>query len=107
MRQMRKRMSYIIGFGIAECKKSESRIPFQIGNSSPVCRTTLIDMESQFILARQDASFFSKANIRMHFGIQYGEQRVIFDAKGEVVDTIYSFWRRHKSWSVDYKKQRG
>lgn len=44
-------MSYIIGFDIAECKKLESRIPFQIGNSSPVCRTTLIDMESQFILA--------------------------------------------------------
>lgn len=78
----------IIGFGMAECKKSESRIPFQIGNASPICRTTLIDMDSQLILARQDTSFQIKANIRMHFGMQYGEQRVIFDEEGEIVDTI-------------------
>lgn len=78
----------IVGFGVKECKKSEPRITFQVGNSSLSCRTTLIDMESQLILARQDTSFFTQANIRMHLGMQYGEQRLIFDTEGEVIDTI-------------------
>lgn len=78
----------IIGFGIAECKKSEPRITFQVGNSSLSCRSTLIDMESQLVLARQDTSFISQTNIRMHWGMQYGEQRLIFDTEGEIVDTI-------------------
>lgn len=78
----------IIGFGIAECKKSESGITFQVGNSSLSCRTTLIDMESKLILARRDTSFFTQANIRMHFGMQYGEQRLIFDTEGEITNAI-------------------
>lgn len=78
----------IIGFGIAECKKSESGITFQVGNSSSSCRSTLIDMESQLILARQDTSFFMQANIRMHFGMQYGEQRLIFNTEGEITNSI-------------------
>lgn len=78
----------IIGFGVAECKKSESRIPFQIGDTSPVCRTTLIDMDSHMILARQDTTFIKQINIRMGCGMQYGEQRLIFDTEGEIIDTV-------------------
>ena len=70
----------IIGLGVTECKESESRISFQIGDTSPVCRTTLIDMDSQMILARQDTTFIQQINIRMGFGMQYGEQRLIFDS---------------------------
>lgn len=78
----------IIGFGVAECKKSESRIPFQIDDTSTVCRTTLIDMDSQMILSRQDTAFIKQINFRMSFGMQYGEQRLIFDTEGEIIDTI-------------------
>lgn len=78
----------IVGFGIAECKKSESRIAFQVGDSSPVCRSTLIDMDSQLILARQDTSFVRRPGTRMHLGTQYGEQRLIFDGEGEFIDAV-------------------
>lgn len=82
----------IVGFGIAECKKPESQITFQVGNSSPICRTTLIDMDSQLILARQDTSFVRQTSIRMQIRSQYGEQRLIFDADGEIIDTIDVFY---------------
>ena len=78
----------IIGFGAAECKKSEPRILFKMGNTSPVCRTTLIDMDSHMILARQDTSLVKQINIRMDFGMQYGEQRLIFNTEGETIDAI-------------------
>lgn len=78
----------IIGFGIAECKKAEAKIPFQIGDTSPVCRTTLIDMDSQMILARQDTSFIKQIIFRMNFGMQYGEQRLIYNTEGEITNAI-------------------
>lgn len=78
----------IVGFGIEECKKSESRIAFSVGNSSPLCRSTLIDMDSRLILARQDTSFMRQFNMRMSMRMQYGEQRLIFDDKGNVIDAI-------------------
>lgn len=81
----------IVGFGIAECKKSESRITFQVGNTSPVCRTTLIDIDSQLILSRQDSSFMRQASIRMQIGMKYGEQRLIFDADGKIADVVDIF----------------
>lgn len=78
----------IVGFGIAECKKPEPRIAFKVGNSSPLCRSTLIDIDSGLILARQNTSFIRQISMRMNMGMQYGEQRLIFDDDGHVIHAI-------------------
>ncbi|MCD7752539.1 MAG: hypothetical protein LUI10_12545 [Lachnospiraceae bacterium] len=83
----------VIGFEVADCQKNMSDFSFQMGDSSHLCRTTLIDLKHHLILSRQETSFMRQLSVSLHFRSQYGELREIYDDAGlvkEWVETEYA-----------------
>ena len=60
----------------------------KVGDASRFCRTTIIDVKRQLILSRQETSFIRRMTYVLQMGAQYGEQRIIYDETGQVVDII-------------------
>ena len=65
-----------------------SNTTFEVGDASRFCRTTIIDVKRQLILSRQETSFIRRMTYVLQMGAQYGEQRIIYDETGQVVDII-------------------
>lgn len=78
----------IVGFGTALCHIADTDVSFQVGDSSHMCKTTLMDLNNQLILARQDAVFMRQGYMDMRMGSQYGEQRLIYSDDGKVEDIV-------------------
>jgi hypothetical protein len=79
----------IVGFGTALCHNTDTDVSFQVGDSSHMCRTTLMDLNNQLILARQDTVFIRQIDMDMQMGLQYGEKRLIYSDDGKVEDAVY------------------
>lgn len=78
----------IVGFGTAVCHNVDTDVSFQVGDSSHICKTTLVDLNNQLILSRQDTTFVRQVHMGMQVGMQYGEQRLIYNNEGQVEDTV-------------------
>ena len=48
----------------------------------------IIYVKRQLILSRQETSFIRRMTYVLQMGAQYGEQRIIYDETGQVVDII-------------------
>lgn len=68
-----------IGFGM---KKKISEVSFEltIGDTSHLCRTTLIDTSNNIIISRQDTAFMRKMYTRLQIGAEFGNKRTILDS---------------------------
>ena len=77
-----------VGFGVSSCSIPESNIKFTVGDTSHICRTTLMDNTEQLILSRRETSFMRSAHILMKVGSEFGEQRLIFNEDKTPVATI-------------------
>ena len=78
----------IISFGTRTFKQEGCNTTFEVGDASRFCRTTIIDVKRQLILSRQETSFIRRMTYVLQMGAQYGEQRIIYDETGQVVDII-------------------
>lgn len=78
----------IISFGARTFKQEGCNTTFEVGDASRFCRTTIIDVKRQLILSRQETSFIRRMTCVLQMGAQYGEQRIIYDETGQVVDII-------------------
>lgn len=78
----------IISFGTRTFKQEGCNTTFEVGDASRFCRTTIIDVKRQLILSRQETSFIRRMTCVLQMGAQYGEQRIIYDETGQVVDII-------------------
>ncbi len=78
----------IVGFGTAICDLPKSNIKFDVGDASQMCRTTIIDNQSQLILSRQETTFMRQITVSTAMSTVYGEQRLMFDDNNNVVKEI-------------------
>lgn len=78
----------IIGFGSEKIKSCNDTIAFNIGDTSTLIKTTLVDLKNNVVLSAQETSFILQMNFDMLIGNQYGEKRIIFDSEKRIVDTI-------------------
>ena len=78
----------MISLGAKTFGQSGCNTTFLVGDASRLCKTTIIDMKRQMILSRQETSLMRKIISVFQVGAQYGELRIIYDEKGNVVNTI-------------------
>lgn len=78
----------LLGFGTSEVNPPEQEIVLEVGDSSKMCRTTLMDCESGLILSRQETTFIRQVHHRMHMGSQFGKERELYDGGGNLVAAI-------------------
>ena len=78
----------IIGFGSEKIKSCNDTIAFNIGDTSTLIKTTVVDLKNNVVLSAQETSFILQMNFDMLIGNQYGEKRIIFDSEKRIVDTI-------------------
>lgn len=76
----------IVAFGTTLFGKEGVEVTFSVGDASRLCKSTVIDLKNQLLLSRQDTSMMREISNMMELGAQYGEQRVIYDKDGQVVD---------------------
>ena len=81
----------MVGFGSAICEIPESNIQLYVGDSSPMCCTTVIDNQAQLLLARQENTLIRTLSLKSHIGTEYGEQRQILNDKNEILANIDIF----------------
>ena len=78
----------IIGYGIGKIKSGNDTHSFNIGDTSTLIKTTVVDLKNDVVLSAQETSFILQANFDMLIGTQYGERRIIFDSDKKIVDAI-------------------
>ena len=78
----------IVGSGAAIFSKEGTEITFEMGDASRICKTTVIDMHRQLILSQEETTLMRETSLILNMGSQYGEQRLIYDADGNVMDAI-------------------
>lgn len=78
----------VVGYGAKRCCKTENLVEFNFGDTSNMINSTLIDLDNNIILSRQETSFIRSFNFTMSVGTQYGEQRTILDKENKLVDII-------------------
>lgn len=74
----------VTGFGTMEVHPPETEGKLCVGDTSTICRTTLIDSKNQLILSRQETRYMRKAQLRLHMGSTFGKERVIYDKDGGI-----------------------
>lgn len=78
----------IIGFGSGKIKSSNDTLTFNIGDTSTLIKTTVVDLKNNVVLSVQETSFILQIEFDMLIGTQYGDRRIIFDNEKRIVDTI-------------------
>lgn len=78
----------LLGFGVQDIEPPGQEIVLEVGDASKMCRTTLMDYKSGLILSRQETTFVRVFHHRMHMGSQFGKEREIYDADGNIVAAI-------------------
>ena len=78
----------IIGFGSGKIKSGNDTLEFNIGDTSTLIKTTVVDLKNNVVLSAQETSFILQMKFDMLIGNQYGEKRIIFDSQKRIVDTI-------------------
>ena len=78
----------IIGFGSGNIKSSNDTLAFNIGDTSTLIKTTVVDLKNNVVLSAQETSFILQIKFDMLIGTQYGDRRIIFDNEKRIVDTI-------------------
>lgn len=78
----------IIGFGNDKIKSSNETLVFNIGDTSTMIKTMVVDFKNNVILSSQETSFILQVSFDMLIGSQYGERRIIYDNEKRTVDTI-------------------
>lgn len=73
------------GFGTAICGNSNNDIQIEVGDSSQVCHTTLIDNFSQLILCKQETTFMREISMSMYTNTEFAEQRLIFSKDNKTI----------------------
>ena len=75
----------VVAFGTKIFTGKGCDVTFTVGDASRICKTTVIDLNRQLILSRQDTSFMRRISSILEMGSQYGEQRLIYDENGSLV----------------------
>ena len=78
----------IIGFGSGKIKSGNDTLEFNIGDTSTLIKTTVVDLKNNVVLSAQETSFILQMKFDMLIGNQYGEKRIIFDSQKRIIDTI-------------------
>lgn len=78
----------IVGFGSAIFGKEGCNATFSVGDTSRICKTTIMDVKRQLILLMQETTFVRKFSTVLEVGMQYGKQRLIYDENGELSDAF-------------------
>lgn len=78
----------IVGFGSAIFKQDGCNVTFAVGDASRICKTTIVDVKRQLVLSRQETSFMREISTVVEIGSQYGNQRVIYDENGDIIDAV-------------------
>lgn len=77
-----------VGFGTMTVRAPETEMKLYLGDTSKICRTTLMDSEMQLIISRQETSYIRHMEMRMHIGSQFGKERILYREDGEILESI-------------------
>ena len=77
----------IIGSGIDKIKSANDTLVFNVGDTSTLIKTTVVDLKNNVVLSAQETEFMLKMDLDMLIGSQYGE-RIIYDSEKRIVDTL-------------------
>ena len=73
----------IIGFGTFLCQGEQTTMELPVENSGRLCRTTLLEQNSQLILNRREVRKMTSYHLNVRMDFPFGSQRRILDTDGK------------------------
>lgn len=77
----------VIGFCRRQITES-GIVRMAMGEAKELCRSTLVESNSNLIVSAQEGNFLQALHLRMHMGQQHGMKRILYDVQGAKIQEI-------------------